>query len=336
MQGALPAGFLARKGVDLLYAPFGMVRFPEAGIPVVSMVVDLLHRDYPHSVPENERQWRESYFSTMVVCAQRFQVISDYTGQRLAKHYDIPGEKIFRTYLPIQDRLPNAPNKVRPANRYFFYPANFWAHKNHEALLIAYQLYHHHAGANAWDLVLTGSDGPRREAMQDLAKGLGIDGHVVFKGHVSETELAQIFSAASALVFPSLYEGFGIPAVEAMGFGVPVIASDAGSLREVVGEAGLLVDPRKPVELSAAMQKLASSEELQSELRRLGFERVKSFSIHAEVARLAAIFVETAYLSQRSIRNGHLLRRFHFLRSNRMGWSRGAADKVYRFLRERL
>jgi glycosyltransferase involved in cell wall biosynthesis len=330
-----PALF-GRERVDLLYAPFGMVRFPYIGVPIISMVVDLLHRDYPHSLPVTERQFRESYFTNMVLCADRFQVISDYTGERLAFHYNVPLDKIFRTYLPIQDRLKPAVKPFGPANRFFFYPANFWPHKNHEILLIAYQIYRHQAGSSAWDLVLAGSDDPRRLELQVLAKRLGIDRHVLFKGHMPDTDFAQLFSTAAALAFPSLHEGFGIPPLEAMTLGVPVLSSDAGSLPEVVGLAGLLIDPRKPVELAAAMQSLASSDELQGDLRKRGFERAKCFSFQTEVRRLADSFVQTALLAKRLSWNERLRRRLALLRNESLTFSRAAAGRAYRFLRDRV
>jgi glycosyltransferase involved in cell wall biosynthesis len=335
-QHILRPGPFGKKRIDLLYAPFGMVRFPHIGVPIVSMVVDLLHRDYPHSLPAAERQFRESYFAKMVLSADRFQVISDYTGERLAHHYDVPRDKIFRTYLPIQDRLKPAANAIGPGNRFFFYPANFWPHKNHEILLLAYQIYRYQAGSTAWDLVLTGSDHPRRSALQDLAARLGIERHVIFKGHVPEREFAQLFSAASGLTFPSLHEGFGIPPLEAMRLGVPVLTSNSGSLREVVNQAGLLVDPRKPVELADAMQKLASSERLQVDLRRRGFERANCFSFQTEVRRLADSFVQTASLAKKWTWDERLRRRFALLRSDSLICSRTAAGRVYRFLRDRV
>ena len=330
-----PALFGAEQ-IDLLYAPFGMVRFPHIGVPIVSMVVDLLHRDYPQSLPAAERRFRESYFAHMVLCADRFQVISDFIGERLAHHYKVPLDKIFRTYPPIQDRLKPQLEAIGTANRFFFYPANFWPHKNHEILLIAYQIYRYQAGSNPWDLVLAGSDDPRRLQLQDLAQRLGIEPHVTFKAHVPEKQFAQLFAAASGLIFPSLYEGFGILPLEAMALGVPVLTSDAGSLREVVSQAALLVDPRKPVELAAAMLKLASSEKLQVDLRRRGFERAKTFSFQTEVKRLADSFVQTASLAKRLSWDERLGWRFALLRSDSLIYSRAAAGKVYRFLRDRV
>jgi len=335
-QGTLRPAFFGEKSFDLLYAPFGMIRFPDCNVPIISMVVDLLHRDYPHSLPAAERQWRESYFAKMVHSADRFQVISNYTGERLAFHYRVPAEKIFRTYLPIQDRFPPAVVPVRTSKPFFLYPANFWPHKNHEILLIAYQIYRNHGGSSAWDLVLTGSDNSRRVALQDLAARLGIERSVIFKGHLPENELAALFSGASALVFPSLYEGFGIPLLEAMRLGVPVLTSDAGSLPEVIGQAGLLVDPRKPLELAAMMLKVASSLDLQADLRSRGFVRARLFSFQTEVTRLADSFVEVASITKRRTWDSRLRGRFALLRGDCMSWSRATTGRVSRFLRDRV
>jgi glycosyltransferase involved in cell wall biosynthesis len=325
-----PAGF-HQKRIDLLYAPFGMVRFPDCGVPIVAMVVDLLHRDYPFSISQPERLWREDYFALMVRCASRFQVISDYTGERLAHHYGVPTSKIFRTYLPIQGRLKIEQTSDRSAQRFFFYPANFWPHKNHELLLIAFQIYRNQAGAAAWDLVLTGNGDPRRQALQELARTLGIEDQVFFRGHVSDGELAHLYSTASALLFPSLHEGFGIPPVEAMKLGVPVVTSDAGSLCEIVGDAALLVDPRKPSQMAEAMGRLASSKGLQSELRARGFARAKFFSFETELALLAEMFAR-----RKPNRVKRLRRRIALGWAHGCAWARAKATDVYRFFRGSL
>jgi glycosyltransferase involved in cell wall biosynthesis len=266
----------------------------------------------------------------MVRCANRFQVISDYTGERLTNHYSVPARKIFRTYLPIQDRLNLSNVSSRPGNCYFFYPANFWPHKNHEVLLIAFQIYRNQAGATGWNLVLTGSDDPRRRTLQELAIGLGIDTYVFFKGHVPVEELAHLFSCAGALVFPSLHEGFGIPPLEAMKLGVPVLASDAGSLREVVGDAGLLIDPGNPVKLADAMARVASSEDLQAELRARGFQRAMRFSFQTEIAHLAEMFVKLKPGGGKRLQRGMVLGL-----KNGYARARAKATNVYRFFRDR-
>jgi glycosyltransferase involved in cell wall biosynthesis len=334
---SLPIQFFNDNQIDLLYAPFGMVRFPNCGVPIISMVVDVLHRDYPNSLTETERNWRETYFATMVRSVDRFQVISDYTGRRLTHHYGVPVERIFRTYLPIQDRLKITPDTKKRSNNFFLYPANFWKHKNHEILLIAYQIYRSSARTPAWDLVLTGCDDEtRRPTLREMVNSLGIAPHVVFKGYVTEMELGRLYSEASALVFPSLHEGFGIPTIEAMRMGVPILASSTGSLREIVGAAALLTDSRKPLELAAAMDRLASSAELQAELRRLGLERSKSFSLKVEVARLAQAFIETKATSRKSEWIQRLWVGLEKACNRSRLWSRAAADKVSRSLLHRV
>jgi len=328
--------FFRRRRLDLLYAPFGMISYPSCGIPIVTMVVDILHRDYPLSIDEREREWRERYFRQMVACADRFQVISDYTGESLMRHYGVAAEKIFRTYLPIQDRLKVTPTHLQDAERYFFYPANFWPHKNHEVLLIGYQIYRSQAGPEAWKLVLTGSDDPRKKMLQELAVSLGIESYTIFKGYVPESELAELFSGASALVFPSLHEGFGIPPIEAMKLGVPVLTSDSGSLREVVGEAALKVDPRKPLDLASAMQRIATSESLRENLRQRGLDWARQFSLDAEVARLARVFQEVLRAPKKSSLRQRLSLRLGSARSDSSARPAPLGARLYRFIRDRI
>jgi glycosyltransferase involved in cell wall biosynthesis len=328
--------FFRQRRIDLLYAPFGMIAYPNCGVPIVAMVVDVLHRDYLLSIDEKEREWREGYFRQMVTCADRFQVISDYTGESLMRHYGVAAERVFRTYLPIQERLKIAHTNLPDAERFFFYPANFWPHKNHEVLLIAYQIYRSQAGPEAWKLVLTGSDDPRKKMLQELAAVLGIESHTIFKGYVPEAELAVLFSSASALVFPSLHEGFGIPPVEAMKLGVPVLTSDSGSLREVVGEAALKVDPRKPFDLASAMYRIATSEPLRANLRRRGFERAREFSLDAEVVRLAQVFQDLVRSAKKSSLRHRLSLRLESMRNDGSAQPAPLGTRLYRFIRDHI
>lgn len=101
---------------------------------------------------------------------------------------------------------------------------------------------------------------------------------VRFLGRISEKTKHTLLSLAEALVFPSLYEGFGFPPLEAMSHGTPVIASWSTSLPEVVGDAGLLVSPYKPHELAHAMRMIADHEDVREDLSRRGFERAKQFT----------------------------------------------------------
>ncbi|HEY1476283.1 MAG TPA: hypothetical protein VGF37_01245, partial [Chthoniobacterales bacterium] len=159
---------LKKLGVDVLYCPFGSTDRSIPEIPTVSMVVDLLHRDYPFSISDGERAWREEYFQRLLLDADYVQGISNYTVSRLLHHYPLSSERVFFTYLPIDRRLRYG--LTRPVERPFFiYPANFWIHKNHEILLIAYGLYRDTSSEDRWDLVFTGHLDKRAEQLKSLA-----------------------------------------------------------------------------------------------------------------------------------------------------------------------
>ena len=171
-------------GIDVFYCPFGPTNHSTPDIPTVSMGTDLLHRDYPFSIPESERIWREDYFRNILADADYIQCISQYTLNRFIKHYRVNKDRVFFTHLPIDRRLEGA-IPVTPERPYFIYPANFWVHKNHEILLIAYRIYRR-STENPWELVFTGSPDERSEKIQNLTKLLRLEQHVNFVGHLED------------------------------------------------------------------------------------------------------------------------------------------------------
>jgi len=281
---------LKRLGVDVLYCPFGSTERSIPAIPTIAMVVDLLHRDYPFSLSDGERVWREEYFQQLLLDADYVQGISNHTVSRLLHHYPLSSEKVFFTYLPIDQRLQSAPAR-RVQNPFFIYPANFWVHKNHEILLIAYGLYRDTSAENRWDLVLTGHLDKRAEQLKSLANTLGIGRYVHFKGHLNEEEFADLFERAGALVYPSLHEGFGIPLVEAMRFRKPIICGRHTSLPEIAGSAAFYINAKDPVELASAMKQVSEDQELRAWLVHSGEHRLSEFSISKEVQKLAEILL---------------------------------------------
>jgi glycosyltransferase involved in cell wall biosynthesis len=278
--------------VDVLYHPFGTIFFASDRIPTVAMIVDTLHRDFPYSLPAQTIEWRELQFRKLVDSVDYFQVISQFTAERVKALFNVPPDRIFVTRLPIHGRL-----KLRSATRepFFFYPANFWIHKNHEVLLVAYQIYLAKSGERTpWKLVFTGHLDERARSLEKTAKDLGIAAHVKFSGYVSESELAKLYSTAACLVFPSLHEGFGIPIVEAMSFGLPIICGKDTSIPEIAGDAALYAETRNPTKLADALLAVAGNEALRAKLARRGRERLKTFDFSIEVERLANVFAAAA------------------------------------------
>jgi len=296
---------LKKLGIDVFYCPFGPTDRSHPDVPTVSMVTDLLHRDYPFSISEAERIWREGYFRDILADADYVQCISEYTLGQLVEYYPLKESRVFFTHLPIDQRLETGPH-VKPERPYFLYPANFWIHKNHEVLLIAYRIYRK-AAKEPWDLVLTGNPDSRGEQIKDFARQLGIEKNIRFAGYLDETSFGQVFGGAEALLYPSLYEGFGIPLLEAMRFRKPIVCSNSGSILEVAGEAAICVNGRKPLELAGAMVELTEDRGLRESLARRGEERLRSFSLEHEISKLYKIFC-TAKLS--NSRGARFVRRF--------------------------
>jgi len=281
-----PPELLRTIDVDLLYCPFGMTPFYVPGIPTIALIADVLHRDYPFSLTEQQISEREAYIQETIRVATKIQCISRSGVDRLVANYNnIEATKLFYTYLPIHLRLGGSSNGADeetkgPVSRpFFFYPANLWIHKNHEILLLSYAHYRERAGGAAWDLLLTFHEEPKAAELRSLARTLGISEYVRFAGFVCEHELHNIWQTAGALVFPSLHEGFGIPLVEAMHYGVPIITNAEFSLKEIAGDACYLIDPRKPCSLANALLEISTNAELRGELVRRARERLVLFDL---------------------------------------------------------
>ena len=145
-------------------------------------------------------------------------------------------------------------------------------------------------GRDRYRLVLAGGDGRASEEIVSLVPRLGLADAVAFEGYMDVARLRALYSAAALFVLPSLYEGFGLPVLEAMACGAPVIAADTSSLPEVVGDAGLLVPPGDPGALAEAMARVLDDVDLAADLRCRGFDRAKRFTWEEAAARTLAVY----------------------------------------------
>jgi alpha-1,3-rhamnosyl/mannosyltransferase len=173
------------------------------------------------------------------------------------------------------------------------YVGNFKPHKNVKALLEAYARLPQPV-QNRFTLLLCGHLDAFGEQVRRAAAARSLEGRVVFPGGVPDGDLPALYSGASAFVFPSLYEGFGIPPLEAMACGTPVVCSDAPPLPDVVGEAALVVNARRPEALSEAIARVLDDADLRSKLRAKGLERVKRFSIERVTRMILDVLEQVA------------------------------------------
>jgi len=269
---------MARRPPDLLFVPAHVLPLVRPPRTVVT-IHDLGYLYFPQAHPP--LKGRELHWSTRwnTRTATRIIAISQATKEDLVRHYHVPPERIHVVHHGVEARFRptlDAPALARyglPA-RYLLYLGTLQPRKNLERLLQAYASL----PDDAPPLVLAGPRGWYFERIAAAIAGLGLAERILLPGYIPDEDVPAVLSAAVALVFPSLYEGFGLPALEAMACGTPVIAAATSSLPEVVGEAGLLVDPLSVEEIAAAMRQVLEDAGLRAELRQRGMERARLFT----------------------------------------------------------
>jgi glycosyltransferase involved in cell wall biosynthesis len=197
---------------------------------------------------------------------------SEHSKWEIVRYLGIAENRIRVT--PLAASLEFTPVAVNPTTPYFLYVGNLEPRKNLVRLIQAY------AGLprKDHDLVIVGARWYRGSAAEDAVRGLGLSAKVRFLGYVDRKELPALFSGATAVVYPSLLEGFGLPVLEAMACGAPVITSNNSALREVAGDAAVLVNPLNVRELTEAMAQFAEDEPLRREFSLRGLSRAAEFS----------------------------------------------------------
>jgi alpha-1,3-rhamnosyl/mannosyltransferase len=183
--------------------------------------------------------------------------------------------------------------KYGVAGDYLIYVGNFKPHKNVKTLLNAYTRLPQSI-QNSYVLLLCGYLDAFGEQVRRAAAARGIERLVIFPGAVPDEDLPALYSGASAFVFPSLYEGFGIPPLEAMACGTPVVCSDAPPMPDTVGEAALVVNARHPEAIADAVTSVLTDENLRLELRARGLKRAALFSVE-RVTRMILDVLETVH-----------------------------------------
>ena len=283
---------LSRLKTDLLFCPFTGALFYDPAVPVVSLVHDLQYLAYPEFFEPADRHERDRHFRQVCQVAARLICVSEFTRASVLAHSGLPPGKVVA--------IPSAPHKrlTVPAaspGRYLLYPANFWRHKNHELLLIAFGIYRAAHPQSDLKLTLTGAPSPRRDELQEAVRRMGLAPWVDFAGYLPDEAFAALLAGASAMIFPSLFEGFGMPVLEAMAAGVPVLCGNLTSLPEVAGDAALLFDPRRPAAIVAAIERLESDPPLRAALVERGRRHAAEFLQPEEWAsRYWAVFQDAA------------------------------------------
>jgi glycosyltransferase involved in cell wall biosynthesis len=287
------SGALLRDmGADLLFCPFTAPTYFELGIPTVCTIYDLQYRTYPEFFAAEDAAHRDRTFMDACRRATALTAISDYSRDSAITHGGLDPACIRTIHLRMAQRIATgvANDKgilnrlgITP-QRYLIYPANFWKHKNHEMLLTAFGMVCHNGLAPDIKLVCTGAPGARQQWLTRAARTMNLGERILFPGYLPNAEFATLMTNCNAVVFPSLYEGFGLPVIEAMAAGVPVACSNTTSLPEVAADAAILFDPRIPAQIAQAMVSLVDDTALRTRLIQAGYQRATDFS---DMARMA-------------------------------------------------
>jgi glycosyltransferase involved in cell wall biosynthesis len=285
--------------IDLYFCPFSSLWPRPLPIPTVLFLHDIQEIFYREFFTEVELFSRDYHYPGSTRMANRVITNSDFTKQTIVQHHRVSAEKVSVAHLCADERFYHTdevscrPKVPLPDEDFIIYPANRWQHKNHDTLLRALQWLKAEKGLKI-KAVFTGHDVPNCYPLTRKASEYGLDGQVYSAGYVSVEELVYLYSKAKMMVFPSLFEGFGIPLVEAMAVGCPVVASNVTSLPEIGVDAVEYFDPSSPESIGMAMEKIWHDTARREELITLGRRRARDFSsvklaqTHLRVFREAA------------------------------------------------
>jgi glycosyltransferase involved in cell wall biosynthesis len=291
---------LRREGVDLFHAPHYVLP-PLVMCPSVVTIHDCIHLMFPQYLP-NRLAWGYARASmwTATHRSDRVLTVSEASKRDILRFFHIPPEKIDVIYNGIDDHFWTPPSEdvvERVRERYqlndpfLLYAGNIKPHKNLERLIEAFERLRGEGFADL-KLLIIGDEISKYAALRRAVHRHHLHKHVRFFGFVPDDTLAVLYRLADVFVFPSLYEGFGLPPLEAMASGTPVVTSNVSSLPEVAGDAALLVDPRDSEAIAGAIRMVLTDRKLREDLRRRGLERARAFSWEQSVARTRAIYSE--------------------------------------------
>jgi glycosyltransferase involved in cell wall biosynthesis len=277
---------LDRLKLDVIHYPFTVLSPRGLRMPTVLTFWDMQHEFYPEFFAPDELQKRNASYRISAELATRIIVSAEFTKSCLVERYEADSEKIDVVYTgygpeyrPVDDAaaLKAVRAKYGLDRPFLYYPAATWPHKNHKVLLAALKIL---KDRNAFDgtLVLTGIAKEGQDEIVGEIDRLGLSETVRLLGYLPCEELPYLYNLSRALVFPSLFEGFGIPLVEAMACGCPVVCSNTTSLPEVAGDAGVMFDPKSAEDMAEKISSVWGDRGLRQEMRAKGLERVKLFS----------------------------------------------------------
>jgi len=281
--GLMVPRILRKHKADLFLSPDGFLSL-STDVPQLSVMHDLNFEHYPEDLTAAYSRYYRSFFPRFAQKAARIVTVSEFSKQDIVKHYAVPDERIdvvhngvSAVYAPLAvDEQRGVREKVTGGAPYLICVGSMHARKNVARLLLAFDRIA--AEQPALRLVFVGEQMFHDPRMEEAWAQVKHKDRVVFAGRLGQAELRLALGAATALVYASYFEGFGIPVAEAMKCGVPVIAANATSLPEVAGEAAVYCEPFDVEDIARAMRTVVQDEALRARMIAAGIERAQRYT----------------------------------------------------------
>jgi glycosyltransferase involved in cell wall biosynthesis len=298
----------ARLSLEMLFKPVDVLFIPSHTVPIIHpkksiVAVHGLEFEYcPQAYSSFERFYMRWVIKSSCRWAEKVIAVSENTKKDLIQLYKVPENKIRVIYEGVREINPNAkipmPNKIPnpksqiPNTKYFLFIGRLEERKNicgiidvFEILKRKYNIPH--------KLILAGMFGHGKENIKDKISRSKYTEDIILPGYIGDEEKFELMKNADVFLFPSFYEGFGLPIIEAQSAGVPVVTSNISSMPEVAGNGAVLIDPKNIEEIAEAVQKLISDEGYKNDMIEKGRENVKRFSWDKCAKEIAEIILST-------------------------------------------
>jgi glycosyltransferase involved in cell wall biosynthesis len=293
---------LRRERPDVFHAPHYVLPVLTGGRAVVT-IHDCIHLMFPQYLPNRAAHaYARSSIWAATRKASRILTVSETSKRDILRFFDVPADRIAVIHNAIDDRFREQPPEsemVRVRERYqlhgtfVLYAGNVKPHKNLERLIEAFHLVRQ-SGLDDLKLVIIGDEVSKYAELRRAVHRHNLHKYVRFLGYMPDETLAVLYRLTGVFVFPSLYEGFGLPPLEAMASGAPVVTSNVSSLPEVAGDAAILVDPYDPPSIADGIRRVLTEPELRDDLRTRGLRRADEFSWERSIRRVRQIYGEVA------------------------------------------
>ncbi|OHE57175.1 MAG: hypothetical protein A2Z47_00305 [Thermodesulfovibrio sp. RBG_19FT_COMBO_42_12] len=302
---------IKREGVELFYSPFQVTTISPP-CPMVITVHDMMDLFYPDAFshqPFYVNRALRIYFRFVIPKSIRnatmITSVSESTKRDILRYFHIPEDRVEvihngveEKFSPVKDEklLIMIREKYNLPDRFVLYLGSTKPYKNLDGTLEAFsKLKKKYINPDNHIYLVIG--GLRHFSIADLerkARELGIENDFFNIGYISEDDLPSVYSLAEVFLFPSIWEGFGLPALEAMACGTPVVTSNTSSLPEVVGKAGIMVDPKDTTSIAEALHRILNNRAIREELSEKGIKEAKKFSWRMSAEKLLKVFSAVA------------------------------------------